>query len=155
MLCQIFTGPQFQNFILKCCFLKWQCHEINRQKWFCWKIRFYGDIREISDSAQANNVRNQTQCRLTLRGVEFFELNIRISPRKLIFLQNHFSLLITQVGWIIEIKNCQQISWHKVVVYLPNILMVAEETASPYAFLAWQVYTPLSSGYTDSRSRAT
>ena len=44
---------------------------------------------------------------------------------------------------------------HKVVVYLPNILMVAEETASPYAFLAWQVYTPLSSGYTDSRSRAT
>ena len=112
MLCQIFTGPQFQNFILKCCFLKWQCHEINKLKWFCWKIRFYGDIREISDSAQANNVRNQTQCRLTLRGVEFFELNIRISPRKLIFLQNHFSLLIIQVGWIIEIKNCQQISWH-------------------------------------------
>ena len=37
----------------------------------------------------------------------------------------------------------------------PNILMVAEEMASPYAFLAWHVYTPLSSGYTDNRSRAT
>ena len=32
---------------------------INRLKWFCWKICFRGDIREISDSAQANTARSQ------------------------------------------------------------------------------------------------
>ena len=50
--------------------LKWQCHEIfwhfflfppgpliNRLKWRFLKIRFIGDIREISDSAQANTLR--------------------------------------------------------------------------------------------------
>ena len=32
---------------------------INRLKWFCLKIRFRKDIREISDSAQANTARSQ------------------------------------------------------------------------------------------------
>ena len=57
-------------------YLKGQCHEIfcqflfqeskpswplkNRQKWFCLKIRFREDIREISDSAQANTVQSRT-----------------------------------------------------------------------------------------------
>ena len=59
--------PHF--FTCKSLNLKWQCHEIfciffyetnpprtliNRLKWLGWKIRFRGDIREISDSAQAN-----------------------------------------------------------------------------------------------------
>ena len=35
-----------------------------------------------------------TPCSVSLRGVEFFELKIRISPRKLIFKENHFYLLI-------------------------------------------------------------
>ena len=33
------------------------------------KIHFRGDIREISDYAQANNAQSQTLCRLTLCGV--------------------------------------------------------------------------------------
>ena len=59
--------PHF--FTCKSLNLKWQCHEIfciffyetnpprtliKRLKWLGWKIRFRGDIREISDSAQAN-----------------------------------------------------------------------------------------------------
>ena len=36
---------------------------------FLYKIRFRGDIREISDSAQAYTAQSQTPCRLTLRGV--------------------------------------------------------------------------------------
>ena len=51
--------------------LKWQCHEIfgiffmnrshliNMLKWFLLKIRFRGDIREISDSTQANTARSR------------------------------------------------------------------------------------------------
>ena len=55
--------------------LKWQCHEIfwhflfhesnpygpliNRLKWFSVKIRFRGDIHEISDSTQTNTARSQ------------------------------------------------------------------------------------------------
>ena len=42
---------------------------INRLKWFSLKISFRGDIREISDSMQANTVKSQTLRRLTLRGV--------------------------------------------------------------------------------------
>ena len=44
-----------------------------------------------------------TPRRLTLRGVEFFKLKIRISPRKRIFKQNYFSPL-AQMGLIHEIK---------------------------------------------------
>ena len=36
--------------------------------------------------------------RLTLRGVDFFELKIRIYSRKRIFQQNHFSLFISGPG---------------------------------------------------------
>ena len=42
---------------------------INRFKCFFLKIRFSGDIRGISDFAQANTARCQTLRRLTLRGV--------------------------------------------------------------------------------------
>ena len=66
-------------------YLKWPCHEIflhffphelnpsgpliNMLQKFLYKIRFRGDIREISDSAQAYTAQSQTPCRLTLRGV--------------------------------------------------------------------------------------
>ena len=65
--------------------LKGQCHEtfwhffhesnlsgplLNRLKWFFLKIRFRGDICEISDSAQANTARSQTLRKLTLYGVK-------------------------------------------------------------------------------------
>ena len=56
-------------------FLKGECHEIfchilfheskpsgpwiNRLKWFCLKVRFRKDIREISDSAQGNTAQSQ------------------------------------------------------------------------------------------------
>ena len=55
--------------------LKWKCHEIfgtfspwikptwgpliNRLKWFCWKIRFRGDIWEISDSVRTNTAQSK------------------------------------------------------------------------------------------------
>ena len=32
---------------------------IKRLKWFFWEIRYYGDIREISDSAQTNTEQSQ------------------------------------------------------------------------------------------------
>ena len=31
----------------------------NKLKWFCWKIRFHSDIREISDSVQSNTAQSQ------------------------------------------------------------------------------------------------
>ena len=43
---------------------------INRLTWFLFKIRFRRDIREISDSAQANTTRSWTLCRLTLHRVD-------------------------------------------------------------------------------------
>ena len=47
--------------------------------------------------------------RLTLRGVEFFELKIRISSRKRTFLQHHISLLIRGPGGLdCEIKNAKK-----------------------------------------------
>ena len=49
---------------------------INMLKWFVLKIRFCGDIREISDSVQANTVWSQTLRRLTLCGVRLFLMNI-------------------------------------------------------------------------------
>ena len=45
---------------------------------------------------------------VSLRGVEFFVLKIRISPRKRIFKRNYFNLFLSgaQMGWINEVKKC-------------------------------------------------
>ena len=48
---------------------------INRLKWFLLQIRFRGDIREISDSAQVNIAWSKTLRRLTLRGVDSAQAN--------------------------------------------------------------------------------
>ena len=67
-------------------------------------------LKEISDSAQAITARSQKitlveiQNWLTLRGVEFFEVKNRISSRKRIFQQNHFSLFIRGPGGL-DSKN--------------------------------------------------
>ena len=81
--------------------LKWQCHKIilafflfresnppkpliNRLKWFCWKVRFRGDIHEISDSTLTNTARKikfaEVQKWLTLLGVRQFFCCFRTSP---------------------------------------------------------------------------
>ena len=48
---------------------------INRLTWFLFKIRFRRDIREISDSAQANTTRSWTLCRLKLHRVDSVQAN--------------------------------------------------------------------------------
>ena len=68
---------------------------IDRLKWFCRKIRFRGDIREITDSALTI-----TPYVFRLRGIEFLKLKIRLYRRKRIFQQKHFSLLIRGPGGI-------------------------------------------------------
>ena len=49
-----------------------------------------------------------TPRRLTLRGVEFFELKILISLQKRIFNQNHFSLISGPMVSIHALKNAKK-----------------------------------------------
>ena len=66
---------------IKLQYLKWQYHKIcwhffhesnpygpliNMLKWFLLKVRFCGDIRELSDSAQANTARRKTLKKLNM-----------------------------------------------------------------------------------------
>ena len=73
---------------------------------------------------------------LTLRGVEFFEPKIRISSRKRIVQQNHFSLFSgTQLVGFIYLKNSKIFFYtasFNVIIYKKNpyVLFLAERMRS-------------------------
>ena len=81
---------------------------INRLKWFCWKIRFRGDIHEISDSAQTNTVRSQTvffsqYLGETIRPTCWFFFtkfgNPQLTPRRLTALHINFVFADLSLHW--------------------------------------------------------
>ena len=99
--------------------LKWQCHEI----FFPWTEPTWTPDKQakmvllkdsfsrryswntVSDFAQTNIARSQTPHRLTMHGVEFFETKIRMHPRKRIFPQNQFCLVVRGTGWFCSWKK--------------------------------------------------
>ena len=95
--------------------------------------RFHGDgnvwLHAVLACAESDS------CRVSLRGVTYLALISRISPRKRIFQQNHFSLFMGHpvyqgLRWISFIeKNAKTISWHCHFTYIfkQNVFFISQK----------------------------
>ena len=76
---------------------------------------------------------------LTLRGVEFFELKIRICLRKQIFKKNHFSLFIRSLDGFDSWQKIAKVSWH---CPFTGALIITELYLTKFFFQFFLLFSP-------------